>query len=147
MMPAATGPTHYDVLAVPPGASDKEIRASYLTLAKMNHPDKASVAEDDIRRINEAYETLRDPVAREAYNSALATERARSESFQASCIARERLHLDCFDASKEDDDDETAFTHPCRCGGQFTTSAARLAEGMDLAPCTGCSLMVRVVLE
>lgn len=39
--------THYQTLGVPPGATDKQIRARYLVLAEDNHPDKATRAARD----------------------------------------------------------------------------------------------------
>lgn len=71
-MPAArTG--HYEALGVAPTASDREIRAAYRRLARETHPDAHGDAalERRFKRVTRAYEVLRDPVRRAAYDSGL----------------------------------------------------------------------------
>lgn len=138
--------SHYQVLGVHPHASGKEIRTSYLTLAKAYHPDKAANADEAIRQINEAYAVLHDPVAREAYDASLSSARIKEVTSQARTI-REQIHLDAFEANEDEELEETTFTYPCRCGGAFTTTATRLADEDDLAQCTGCSGVVSVLIE
>ena len=60
----------YDVLGVAATADAKAIRAAFLQLAKVHHPDKGG---DPVKfnRINEAYLTLNDPVLREKHDSSL----------------------------------------------------------------------------
>lgn len=61
---------YYDVLGVEPGAGDAEIKTAYRRLARKYHPDvsKESGAEEKFKGINEAYEALRDPEKRAAYD-------------------------------------------------------------------------------
>lgn len=55
----------YEVLGIKPGASEDEIKKAYKELVKQYHPDKyvnnplQSLAEDKMRDINAAYDTLR----------------------------------------------------------------------------------------
>ena len=68
----------YSVLGLSPGASGAAIKAAYYSLAKQCHPDRhaGETAQRRIRDINDAYQTLADPVARAAYD--LILERQRS---------------------------------------------------------------------
>lgn len=137
--------THYEVLGLHPHASGKEIRTSYLTLAKKHHPDKAVHADEAIRQINEAYAVLYDPASRGAYDASLSTAKIKEVLSQVR-TTREQIDLDAFAAIEDEEGEETTFTYPCRCGGAFTTSATRLADEDDLAHCTGCSGVVRVLI-
>jgi molecular chaperone DnaJ len=54
----------YEVLGLKPGAAEEEIKAAYRELVKKYHPDRyqnnplSDLAEEKMREINEAYETL-----------------------------------------------------------------------------------------
>lgn len=60
---------YYKTLGVEPGASDADIKAAYRRLARKYHPDvsKEAGAEERFKAINEAYEVLKDPGKRNAY--------------------------------------------------------------------------------
>ena len=61
---------YYSVLGVEPSAGDAEIKSAYRRLARKYHPDvsKEVGAEDKFKALNEAYEALRDPAKRKAYD-------------------------------------------------------------------------------
>ncbi len=64
---AASSKTPYDILNVPPTASQEEIRAAYRQLAGQYHPDKVShlgeefqkLADQRFKEIQAAYDTLK----------------------------------------------------------------------------------------
>jgi molecular chaperone DnaJ len=62
---------YYDVLGVQRGASDDEIKGAYRKLAMRWHPDRndgAKEAEEKFKELTEAYDVLRDPQKRAAYD-------------------------------------------------------------------------------
>ncbi|HSW35672.1 MAG TPA: DnaJ C-terminal domain-containing protein [Candidatus Limnocylindrales bacterium] len=64
---------YYELLEVPRSATDKEIKAAYRKLARKWHPDlhpanEKKEAEEKFKRINEAYEVLKDSEKRERYD-------------------------------------------------------------------------------
>jgi molecular chaperone DnaJ len=62
---------YYDVLGVARAASDQEIKAAFRRLAKECHPDRCNgdtTSERRFKEVNEAYEALKDPQKRAAYD-------------------------------------------------------------------------------
>jgi curved DNA-binding protein len=77
---------YYEVLGVPRGASEEDIRRAYRKLARQYHPDvnKDPNAEERFREVSEAYEVLRDPEKRERYDRLGANWRAGQDVSGAS---------------------------------------------------------------
>ena len=61
---------YYQILGVEPDAGEAEIKTAYRRLARKYHPDvsKEAGAEEQFKAVNEAYEALRDPQKRAAYD-------------------------------------------------------------------------------
>ena len=62
---------YYDTLGVKRNASDNDLKASFRKLAKECHPDRHpgdQTAEQRFKELNEAYEALKDPQKRAAYD-------------------------------------------------------------------------------
>lgn len=67
---------YYKILEVDKDASSETIEKVYKMLVKKYHPDLHEgndklIAEEKIKRINEAYDVLSDPLKREEYNNTL----------------------------------------------------------------------------
>ncbi|HEY0332351.1 MAG TPA: DnaJ C-terminal domain-containing protein [Stenotrophomonas sp.] len=76
---------YYATLGVEPSAGEAEIKTAYRRLARKYHPDvsKETGAEDKFKAVNEAYEALRDPQKRAAYDQLRAQGYRPGEEFQA----------------------------------------------------------------
>ncbi|MBU1211324.1 MAG: molecular chaperone DnaJ [Alphaproteobacteria bacterium] len=62
---------YYEVLSVGRGASEQDLKSAYRKLAKKYHPDANpgdADAEKNFKEVNEAYEALKDPQKRAAYD-------------------------------------------------------------------------------
>jgi Tfp pilus assembly protein PilF len=73
--------THYDVLGVPRQADDEAIRAAFRKAAKTYHPDLNvgdPAAEQHVKQIIAAYEVLRNPKQRAAYDLGLDVRRQQN---------------------------------------------------------------------
>jgi curved DNA-binding protein CbpA len=73
----------FEILELLPGASLEEIKAAYHRLAKQWHPDRFSgdtkaAAEDRFRMLTEAFNALKDPEKRRAYEEQFAKQTAPS---------------------------------------------------------------------
>src|SRR3954462_228839 len=62
---------YYNLLGVPRGADGAAIKSAYRNLAKEHHPDRKNGCKDSeahFKAINEAYDVLKDPQKRAAYD-------------------------------------------------------------------------------
>jgi curved DNA-binding protein CbpA len=75
----------YDVLGVPPGASEESLRAAHRAQVRALHPDTrgpevpAEDADAALRLVNEAWEVLGDPRRRDAYDESLEERRVSAD--------------------------------------------------------------------
>jgi curved DNA-binding protein len=60
---------YYKLLEVSRTATPEEIKQAYRRLAKEHHPDRTGGDDSHFKKINEAYDTLKDPVRRSEYDS------------------------------------------------------------------------------
>lgn len=168
-----TATSLYELLGVSPQSSVDEIRRAYHRAARQHHPDKRAVgsntqsdaptpvtsttttteADAAFVRIQEAYETLRDPELRAAYDAKLlrdAVVRKRDVELVrvADVVSVREMTREVVPADADaDEDDEVLLTRPCRCGDVYEVSEDELLDGVDVVPCNGCSLNIRVVLD
>jgi len=72
---------YYDIMGVPRDAGQDEIKRSYRKLARKYHPDVSKEAEAEARfkEVGEAYEVLKDPEKRAAYDQLGANWKAGQE--------------------------------------------------------------------
>lgn len=63
--------TYYELLGVRPDATAEALRKAYRDRAKQLHPDRAGEGGDAMVALNRAYETLKDPKKRQAYDRTL----------------------------------------------------------------------------
>ena len=69
--------SHYDLLSLPPTATQPEIKSRFLSLVKTLHPDGAGanpkeVAMPSYDAVVDAYKTLKDPARKKRYDRASA---------------------------------------------------------------------------
>ena len=73
--------TLYQVLGLPRGANQEQVKTAFRTLARRFHPDVNAgdeTAEQRFKEVNSAYETLANPEARAAYDRALVCRQSES---------------------------------------------------------------------
>jgi DnaJ-class molecular chaperone len=59
---------YYDILGVDKHATDIELKKQYRALSYKYHPDRNPEGSDKMQQINEAYETLKEPLRRQEYD-------------------------------------------------------------------------------
>ncbi|MBR5904115.1 MAG: J domain-containing protein [Alphaproteobacteria bacterium] len=77
---------YYEILEISQNATSNEIKKAYYSLCKKYHPDINPKTENLFKQINEAYETLIDPLKRKEYdysldNNSSYTEESYQESY------------------------------------------------------------------
>ena len=161
MSAAPTATDLYSILGVRADANGAALRAAFLSQAKATHPDRvpslhgseaetanaaaiASASADAAAflRVREAYEVLSDNSRRQQYDAArsLLTLPSYPRAIADDVAACDMEKLEGHSAAR--------LRSECRCGGEYIVSISELASaGPDglAAPCSACSLWVRVV--
>ena len=98
----------YELLGLPRGTSEKQLRRAYLRLSILHHPDKqsrpASADETAFRRIKDAYDTLlKDPIAqRDRLNAEQNAERREAQNAQHEAeLTQLQVELDMLDVERD----------------------------------------------
>ena len=94
----------YAVLGVGAEASHVEIREAWLRLVRVFHPDNRPshpLSEEMVRRVNEAYETLRDPTRRAEHDRILRTISEEQIQLDESLVERSFLASESMDFACE----------------------------------------------
>lgn len=87
---------YYQILEVDKNASPEIIEKAYRTLVKKYHPDLQGVAdkssaEQMIKKINEAYDVLSDPIKKEQYDTHIVSQEISSEKYEELLNEKEYL--------------------------------------------------------
>ena len=135
---------YYSVLHVNSSATFSELKKAYQNLAKLYHPDKLQIADnnaskepENFKLIVEAWNVLSDDEKRKQYDSLLAQFTLR----QCGPI-QDEVQIELF----EDDIGQSGnLYYLCRCGGLFELTATDLGLQIDYINCNNCSLCIKVI--
>lgn len=159
--------SHYTTLGVPPEALQADIKAAYLKLMLLVHPDKLkhSAPPSDappLESVVQAYQTLSDSALRKDYDAELERltqqqRRAADRSVEFTTVKLSELRLmDDEEEQREhgiieegEDGEEEVFAYDCRCGDIITVYADDLSDSApdenSVVSCETCSLSIKVV--
>ena len=140
----------YEVLGVREDADTDELRRAYQQLARQYHPDRARPsgeastaddANDAFRRVQDAWELVRDPDGRRRYDA-----ERRAEALQDLGSRATEVDLGEMDYA-EDDAGAGVWRYDCRCGDAFVVTEEQLTDGIDTIACRSCSLLLRPLYQ
>lgn len=130
----------YEVLQVPPNASQEEIKKSYQQLILRHHPDKSSEKKENLHmflKIDEAYKILKDPLARKEYDSKQFQQAARCQMIIHDTLERKDFLYD---------EANSIHYSVCKCGGWYVLDEEEsLEEEEYIKCCDECSLVIKVL--
>ncbi|MFO0040610.1 MAG: DnaJ C-terminal domain-containing protein [Pseudomonadota bacterium] len=131
---------YYEVLGVPPGADADVVKSAYRRQARKFHPDvsKEKDAEERFKAVNEAYEVLKDPKKRAAYDQLRARGYRPGDEFRPPPNFGQDFDVDLggADAGGFSDFFESLFGRmrggPAAAGGRRTRADSRARLDIDL---------------
>lgn len=124
--------SYYQTLGIQVNASTQEIKKAYHNLALKHHPDKSHDSAK-FNDINTAYNILVNKETRMKYDTSNHSKSERANYDTVSISAMSNIG--------------DAYTHPCRCGNQYSVTLSELADGLNLIECDSCSLCILVTDE
>lgn len=128
--------SHYDTLKVSPLADLETIKAAYHRAALQCHPDKQSGTTAEFRRIQLAWECLRDD--RKSYDEHLRIQTVRSSSRRKNALSISKGDCNGPELVLDEDGGEVMVWYfTCRCGQELDIEVCE-TEPID---CPGCSLI------
>jgi diphthamide biosynthesis protein 4 len=137
---------YYTLFGLPRSASSASIRSQYRKLALEYHPDKhhsldSSSLSDDFIHVQRAWETLRDPIKRSAYDRSLEVQNTQTN-------IRIWTEVNFDELNQEENDGENAvYSYLCRCGSKYWMKEEELVNGKSVFECNSCSLTIKVLVE
>lgn len=127
----------YTLLGCKENSSYEEIKKCYQDLVRISHPDKIASSKNgqSFIEITEAWNTLRDPNKRKAYDAQLLAEQCKSEHILYATLMQSELNVE-----------GDTYTYPCRCGSIYSILIEDCTNAnMDLyCQCSECSLGVLI---
>ena len=125
----------YSVLGVQELADTESIKRAYKQLVLIHHPDKykQSATNTDFIELQQAYDTLIDPVKKSIIDRQLQP----SHTVCQDCVS-------LGDMERSETGEE--YVYPCRCGGTYLLEESDTTDLDEelIVPCTTCTLMLRV---
>ena len=160
----------YEALECCHDASYEELKRAYKTLALVHHPDKVAqipdVSESEkllhhnrFIAIDKAWKVLGDKNCKEEYDAV----------WHQRCLAQlwpvqETVHFEDLEILQYGEEEVSqsnnatamnqhlegnptgeTYVHPCRCGGQYTMTAADVHFHVDYVCCVCCSLCIQIL--
>ncbi|KAI9907973.1 hypothetical protein PsorP6_016109 [Peronosclerospora sorghi] len=100
-------------------------------------------------RVQEAYETLCNVELRRQYDAKLQQDELTGKRKVEAVVVSDEVFL--ANMRKETLEvagggvEEVIYTHHCRCGDLYEITENEFQDGVNVVPCTGCSLYIRVL--
>ncbi|GFH57296.1 hypothetical protein CTEN210_13772 [Chaetoceros tenuissimus] len=170
----AAAETHYEILEVSESSSLSEIKAAHRIKALKYHPDKQNQSlnqdveeiETAFRKIQLAWECLRDEQKRQEYDDTLRRERERDNVALNNAVHVKLSEMECEICEIEDEEDgesiqsqdeeqvesQKLYSYTCRCGDLFEILEEELEDNDNMSnngiwECNSCGLSIFIVKD